>query len=198
MAKFYESITPEVRAFIEAQKVFFVASAVAGSRINLSPKGADTLRVLDERTVAWLDITGSGNETAAHLKHDGRLTLMLCSFDEEPLILRLYGRGRLVFPHEAGWDEAAAHFPKLPGARQVVVLDVESLQTSCGFGVPVAESMSERPRMIAWCEKKGERALAEYRRKNSRRSIDGFTSDTVPADDGANEADVAMAAGGAS
>jgi len=181
LAKFHASITPELKAFIEAQKVFFVASAMAEGRINLSPKGADTLRVLDERTVAWLDLTGSGNETAAHLKHDGRLTLMLCSFDASPMILRLYGRGRLIYPHQATWPEAVQHFPQLPGMRQIVHLHVESLQTSCGFGVPVADDMHERPRLIQWCEKKGEQELAEYRARNNRRSIDGLTSDTVPA-----------------
>lgn len=179
MAKFHQQITPDLRAFIEAQKVFFVASGTGEGRINLSPKGTDTLRVLDERTLAYLDLTGSGNETAAHLKHDGRLTMMLCSFEGDPLILRLYGRGELVFPHDAGWDAAAAAFPPLAGARQIVRLHVESLQTSCGFGVPIAEAMTERPRLAAWCEKKGETELAAYRRKNNRVSIDGLTSDTV-------------------
>jgi hypothetical protein len=179
MAKFYERITPDLRRFIEAQKLFFVASGGGAGRINLSPRGVDTLRVLDEQTIAWLDLTGSGNETAAHIKHDGRLTVMLCSFDAEPLILRLYGRGSLVFPHQADWGAAAAPFPALPGARQVVRLHVESLQTSCGFGVPVAQGMAERPRLVGWCTKLGEDGLADYRRRKNVRSIDGLPSDTV-------------------
>lgn len=179
MAKFYETITDDVRAFIARQLVFFTASAAAASRINLSPKGMDTLRVLDDRTIAWLDLTGSGNETAAHIKADGRLTVMFCSFDEQPLILRLYGRARLVFPRDAAWGELAALFPPHAGSRQIVVLDVHSLQTSCGFGVPVATAMAPRARLREWCEKKGEAGLAEYRRKHSRISIDGLPSDTV-------------------
>lgn len=181
VARFYDAITPELGAFIAAQKLFFVASAADEGRINLSPKGGDTLRVLDAHTVAYLDITGSGNETAAHLKHDGRLTIMLCSFDAAPLILRLYGRGALIFPHSAEWAAAAAHFPDHPGVRQIVRLQVESLQTSCGFGVPVAAELQVRPRLAEWCAKKGEAELVTYRSKNNRRSIDGLESDTVPA-----------------
>jgi hypothetical protein len=179
MAKFYSSITPELRSFIDAQQVFFTASAAANSRINLSPKGMNTLRVLDEQTVAYLDATGSGNETAAHLKADGRLTIMLCSFDAAPRILRLYGQGRLVFPRDAAWAELRAHFDELPGERQIVVLDVESVQTSCGFGVPRYEFKSKRRALQEWAQSKGEEALAEYRRKNNRVSIDGLVSETV-------------------
>lgn len=182
MARFYDQITPELRAFIERQLVFFTASAAAEGRINLSPKGADTLRVLDERTIAYLDLTGSGNETAAHLKHDGRLTIMLCSFDQKPMILRLYGRGRVVLERDDGWESLRGHFAQLPGTRQIVVLDVESLQTSCGFGVPIAAEMTERPKMREWCEAKGEEGLAEYRRRNNAVSIDGLSNDTVAAE----------------
>lgn len=165
--------------FIARQLVFFTATGAANGRINLSPKGQDTLRVLDERTVAYLDVTGSGNETAAHLKANGRITLMLCSFDEEPRILRLYGRGRLVFPRDAEWESMRAHFPGQAGDRQIVVVTVDSLQTSCGFGVPIAGAMRERPRLREWAEKKSEDALADYRRRYNRVSIDGLTSDTV-------------------
>ena len=182
MAKFYDSITDEVRSFIEEQLVFFTASAAAESRINLSPRGMDTLRVLDAHTLAWLDLTGSGNETAAHIKADGRLTVMLCSFGDKPLILRLYGRGKLVFPRDPAWAELAAHFPPHAGARQIVVLDVQSLQSSCGFGVPVAAAMEPRATLRQWCEKKGEAGLVEYRRGKNRASIDGLPSDTT-ADD---------------
>ncbi len=181
MAKFHEEISDELRAFINAQLVYFVASGTAESRINLSPKGADTLRVLDARSVAYLDMTGSGNETAAHMKHDGRLTIMLCSFGPKPLILRLYGRGRVVLPGAGEWDALAAHFPHFVGVRQFVVLDVESVQTSCGFGVPHADQMAPRARMVEWAEGKGEEALATYRQKNNARSIDGLSNDTVHA-----------------
>lgn len=179
MAKFYDEITPTLREFIEAQLIFFTASATADSHINLSPKGCDALRVLDENTVAYLDLTGSGNETAAHIKADGRLTVMLCSFGAKPLILRLYGRGRLVFPRDAQWDELAQHFPALAGARQIVVLDVSMVQTSCGFGVPIAQEMQPRPTLVEWCESRGEDGMQEYRSKKNVRSIDGLPSDTV-------------------
>ncbi len=142
MAKFYDAITPQLRDFIETQQMFFTASATAESRVNLSPKGIDTLRILDDSTVAYLDLTGSGNETAAHLKADGRLTLMVCSFDQSAMILRLYGRGHLVFPRNAECESLHAHFPALPGERQIVLLDVEAVQTSCGFGVPRQEKGS--------------------------------------------------------
>lgn len=179
MAKFYDEISPTLREFIGAQLVFFTASATAESRVNLSPKGCDAFRVLDENTVAYLDLTGSGNETAAHIKADGRLTLMFCSFGAQPLILRLYGRARLVFPRDAQWDEVAQLFPALAGARQIVVLDVTMVQTSCGFGVPIAQEMRPRPTLEEYCENKGVDGLIEYRRKKNIRSIDGLPSDTV-------------------
>ena len=179
MAKFYDLLTPELRTFVEAQHLFFTASTAADGRINLSPKGMDTLRVLDEHTVAYLDLTGSGNETAAHLKADGRLTIMVCSFDASPRILRLYGRGRLVFPRDAEWAMLRPHFPDLPGARQIAVLAVESLQTSCGFGVPFYTFEGARSTLVDWAEKKGIDGLADYRRKHNRVSIDGLPNDTV-------------------
>lgn len=179
MAKFYDAITTELRTFIEAQHIFFVATAAENSRINLSPKGMDSLRVLDDRTVAYLDLTGSGNETAAHLKADGRITVMFCSFDAAPRILRLYGRGRLILKSEPAWSDMISCFPPLPGARQIVVVEVQSVQTSCGFGVPYYEFKGERPALIDWALKKGEIGLEEYRRKYNRLSIDSLPSDTV-------------------
>lgn len=179
MAKFYDAITTELRAFIEAQHIFFVATAAENSRINLSPKGMDSLRVLDDRTVAYLDLTGSGNETAAHLKADGRITVMFCSFDAAPRILRLYGRGWLILKSEPACSDMISCFPPLPGARQIVVVEVQSVQTSCGFGVPYYEFKGERPALIDWALKKGEIGLEEYRRKYNRLSIDSLPSDTV-------------------
>lgn len=179
MAKFYSAITPELRSFMEAQHLFFTASATDRSRINLSPKGMDTFRMLDEHTVAYLDLTGSGNETAAHLKHDGRLTIMFCSFDASPRILRLYGQGRLVFPRDAEWAALHSQFPTQAGERQIVVMAVESLQTSCGFGVPLYEYVAERPALRDFAEKKGHEGLVAYRWKNNRVSIDGLASATV-------------------
>lgn len=139
----------------------------------------DSLRVLDDRTVAYLDLTGSGNETAAHLKADGRITVMFCSFDAAPRILRLYGRGWLILKSEPAWSDMISRFPPLPGARQIVVVEVQSVQTSCGFGVPYYEFKGERPALIDWALKKGEIGLEEYRRKYNRLSIDSLPSDTV-------------------
>jgi hypothetical protein len=140
MAKFFDKIDERIRAFVAEQKMFFTASApVEGGRVNLSPKGIDTFRFLDENTVCYLDLTGSGNETAAHVAENGRLTIMFCSFAGKPLILRLYGRGEVVRPLSEKWNDLAVRFDKFPGERKFIVLHVESLQTSCGFGVPLYE-----------------------------------------------------------
>lgn len=133
---FFDAIADDHRAFIAKQPMFFVATAADGARINLSPKGMDSFRVLGPNRVAYLDLGGSGNETQANLAADGRITLMFCAFDNPALILRLYGRGSFVVAGEPGYDALAAHFPRLPGARQIFDIAVESLQTSCGWGVP--------------------------------------------------------------
>lgn len=174
MAKFFESLLPEHTTFIARQKVFFVATQAPGGRINLSPKGLDSLRVLDERTVAYLDLTGSGAETAAHLRVDPRMTLMLCSFAADALILRLYGRGESVRPRDPRWSQLAPGFPEYPGARQVVLLHVESVQTSCGAGLPLMGYAGERGTLAEWARKKGEEGIAEYRRQKNAISIDGL------------------------
>jgi len=174
MAHFYDKLTPELREFITRQHVFFVASAAANGRVNLSPKGMDTFRVLDDGRVAYLDLTGSGNETAGHLLHDGRLTIMLCSFDEKPLILRLYGRGRSVRPRDPAWPELIVHFTQLPGQRQIIVLDIESLQTSCGFGVPQFTVPTERQTLIEWTAKKGPHGIQKYWAEKNQKTIDGL------------------------
>lgn len=176
MARFFDALTPELTEFIRRQKLFFVASAAAAGRVNVSPKGLDTLRVLDDRTVAWLDLTGSGAETAAHVRENGRLTLMFCSFEGDPLILRLYGRGELVRPDAAGWPALARHFGDYPGVRQIVLLHVESLQTSCGAGVPLFDHVGERGELLDWLAKKGPEGAAEYRRRKNRVSIDGLAT----------------------
>lgn len=174
MGKLIAELDDRLRAFIAAQPMFFVASACAAGRVNCSPKGMDALRVLDARTIAWVDVTGSGNETAAHVMNDGRLTLMWCSFGPQPLILRVYGRGRVAQRDEAGFAALAARLPSLPGMRQILVCAMESGQTSCGFGVPRMELIGERDDLSAWCARKGEEGLAAYRATKNRRSIDGF------------------------
>lgn len=178
MAQFFDRLSTDLTDFINRQKVFFVATAppIENGRINLSPKGMDTFRVFDDNVVAYLDLTGSGNETAAHLRHDPRqrITVMFCSFDEKPLILRIYGHGRVVQPGDSDWDAVAKHFPKLPGTRQIVSISIASIQTSCGFGVPELEVKNERSTLTDWAGKKGVDGIREYQSKKNVRSIDGL------------------------
>lgn len=149
MADFSDTLSPKHVAMIEAQPVFFVATAAPDARINLSPKGlADTLRVISPERVAYLDLGGSGNETNAHLLADGRITLMVCNFQQPALILRIYGRGRPVLPYDADWAELAAHFTMLPGTRQIFDIAVESVQTSCGWGVPIMDFERHRKTLV--------------------------------------------------
>ena len=176
MAKFYDELTKDLCEFISRQHVFFTATAAAKGRINLSPKGMDSLHCLDKRTVAYLDVTGSGNETAAHLHHDGRITLMFCSFDTQPLILRIYGHGRVVRPRDADWSTMISHFPKLSGTRQIMVINIESVQTSCGYGVPLYQYKEERETLRRWAQKKDPQGLADYWRDKNQTSIDGLAT----------------------
>lgn len=174
MAKFFPALDERLSAFIAEQKIFFTSTAANAGRINLSPKGMDVFRCLDERTVAYLDLTGSGNEASAHLLENGRMTIMFCSFGAQPLILRLYGRGRTVLPGDAEWEKWFARFDPLPGQRQIVVLDVKSVQTSCGFGVPRYGFEEHRPTLVDWSDKKGPGEMEQYRREKNRVSIDGL------------------------
>lgn len=150
MAEFFTALTEDHRAFVCRQPILFVATAATDARINLSPKGMDCFRVLSPTQVAYLDVGGSGNETHAHLTADGRITLMFCAFDQPALILRIYGRGRPVLPQDVDWAKLAASFSMLPGTRQIFVIDVESVQTSCGWGVPFMAFEKERPTLAKY------------------------------------------------
>jgi len=177
MSTFLDQITPELAKFIRAQPVFFVATAAPGSRINLSPKGMDTFRVLDEKRVAYLDLTGSGNETAAHLLHDGRITIMFCSFDSNAEIARIYGRGAVIRPDDKRWTELIAHFPKISGLRQIMEIGVESAMTSCGYGVPrMAKTgeMAGRDTLEKYWATRGDEKKEQYWQKHNVQSIDGL------------------------
>jgi hypothetical protein len=174
MAQMYSELSERHRQFIAQQKLFFVATATAGSRINLSPKGMDSLRVADPRRVIWLNVTGSGNETAAHVQIDPRMTLMFCAFDGVPLILRLYGRARVIHPKDADWAVLYAQFKPLPGARQIFELAVSQVQTSCGMGVPLMDYRGERGSLEAWAEKKGAAGVRDYWAQKNLTSIDGL------------------------
>ena len=174
MAKFYDRITPELKTFIEAQHIFFVATAPSHGRVNLSPKGMDAFRVINESEIAYLDLTGSGNETVAHLLENSRITLMLCSFTAKPLILRIYGQGEPIRPRDAAWQEYLSLFPAIAGTRQILRVKVESVLTSCGYAVPSYEFICDRPVLKEWAEKKGEEGIYEYWQKNNQQSIDGL------------------------
>ena len=175
MAKFFSELSAKLQDFIAAQKIYFVASAPLKGRVNLSPKGMDTFRVLGPARVAYLDCTGSGNETAAHLAENGRITFMFCAFTDAPLILRLYGTGRAVRPRDPEWSQLRPLFGRpLAGERQLIVAEIESVQTSCGFAVPLFEYESDRNQLVAWAEKKTPDGIAAYWAQNNQTSIDGL------------------------
>lgn len=177
MGKTFEAIDDKLKSFIDAQKVFFVATApgTQDGHVNLSPKGVDgTFTVIDGRTVAYLDITGSGIETVAHLRNDGRIVIMFCAFEGRPRIVRLHGRGTAVLPGDDGWEDLMARFPPQPGTRSVVKVSVERLSDSCGFGVPLMSYGGERNELGDWARRKTEEELADYRRTKNSVSIDGL------------------------
>jgi hypothetical protein len=171
--EFFSAINDDHRAFIARQPVFFVATAADGARINLSPKGLDSFRVLGPSTVAYLDLGGSGNETNAHLAADGRITIMFCAFDNPALILRIYGHGRAVLPQDAEFEPLLVGFERLPGMRQIFVVEVDSLQTSCGWGVPRMTLEKERATLTKYhAQQDPEVRLAKIAERD--RSIDGL------------------------
>jgi hypothetical protein len=181
MSKFFEALDDKLIAFIEAQPMFFIASAVADGRVNLSPKGLDSFRVLGPNLCAYLDITGSGAETAAHALAGGRATIMFCSYTRNPLVLRLYGRTRVGPPGGELWNAYADRFQALSGARQIIAFDIESCQTACGFGVPVMKLEKTRTTLTDTWAAKGEKATAAYRAKKNKLSIDGLPTGLVEA-----------------
>jgi len=176
MGKVFDGLDDVLRGFIASQHVFFVATAplAAGGHVNLSPKGLDTLRVLGPNEVAYLDLVGSGVETVAHLRENGRVTLMFCAFAGPPRILRLYGKGRAVEPGDADWDRLVGLFPGQLGTRSVVLVELERIADACGYGVPLFEYAGERPQLAAWAERKGEDGIDRYKRQKNRESIDGL------------------------
>ena len=168
---------PQIVKFIKRQPIFFAASAAAQGRVNLSPRSTECLRIVDESHVFYLDKTGSGNETAGLLARDGRMTLMFCAFEGPPLILRLYGQGRLIARSSDEYTALLArHFAgqEPPGARHIIWLTCERIQTSCGYGVPQFDFVGERKTLDEWAEKKGEAGLKAYRAEKNTVSIDGL------------------------
>jgi hypothetical protein len=182
MAKDYPALTGHLADFIGRQHIFFVASAAPGSRVNISPRSTDMFRVLGDNAACYLDRTGSGNETSAHLLADGRMTVMFCAVDGPPLILRLYGRGRVIVRSSAEYAELlASQFggEEPLGARQIVRIDFDLVKTSCGYGVPLMEYQGERDTMDRWAEAKGPDGIVAYRQDKNLVSMDGLPTGFV-------------------
>jgi hypothetical protein len=179
MSKFYTKLTSRLQKFIEAQKIFFVATAPNSGRINLSPKGMDSFKVMSENRVLWLNVTGSGNETAAHLLENERITIMFCSFEKVPNILRLYGKGNEIKPNNKDWGDVVALFPETPGTRQIFDISIESAQTSCGMSIPFFEYKGEREDLNNWATEQGEEKIEEYWENRNQTSIDGLPTNIL-------------------
>jgi hypothetical protein len=179
MGQMFRELSEKHIRFIAEQKIFFVGTATADSRVNISPKGMDSLRVIGNSRVAWLNVTGSGNETSAHVQQDPRMTIMFCSFEGDPLILRLYGSAKVVHRNDPEWDGLFSMFEPLPGARQIFDLSIDLVQTSCGMAVPCYEYAGERNLLIGWAIRKGDEGLERYWEEKNRTSIDGLPSHIV-------------------
>lgn len=174
MGQRYSELSDSHIEFIAAQKIFFVGTATDDSRVSVSPKGMDSLRVLGSRRVAWLNLTGSGNETSAHVQQSPRITLMFCAFEGAPLILRLYGTAKAVHRRDPEWEQLFPLFNPLPGARQIFDVAVDLVQTSCGMAVPLFDYAGDRDMLTDWAVRKGEDGLTQYWREKNQVSIDGI------------------------
>lgn len=180
MGRAFDTVTDQMRAFIERQHVFFVATAPGGGegRVNLSPKGYDSFRLLGPERVAYLDLTGSGAETIAHVRDNGRITFMFCAFEGKPNIVRLYGQGRVVLRSDRGWDELIGEFEPSaasnPAVRSIIVADIDRTSTSCGFSIPLMDFVEDRPQLTDWAAGRDAAALDAYRAEKNAHSIDGL------------------------
>lgn len=179
MGKRYTELSEKHMQFIREQKLFFVGTATADSRVNISPKGMDSFKVLGPARVVWLNVTGSGNETAAHVQLTPRMTLMFCAFVGAPLILRLYGNARVVHPGDADWPELFGKFRPLPGARQIFDVEIDLVQTSCGMAVPFFDYAGEREQLSDWAANQGEAGIRRYWHDKNQLSIDGLPTHIV-------------------
>ena len=176
MGKKLERITEEIQEFIEKQHLFFVGTARSEGKVNISPKGMDSFRVLGPNRIVWLNLTGSGNETAAHLLESNRMTIMFCAFEGKPLILRLYGVAKAFHEKDEEFNDYLKLFPAIAGSRQIVEMEVDMVQTSCGFAVPFMDFKEERTELQSWAEKQGEERIKKYWEEKNSTSIDGYST----------------------
>lgn len=174
MAQKFKELAAAHRKFIEDQKIFFVATAARNGHVNLSPKGHDSLKVIGPNEIVWMNFTGSGNETAAHLADTNRMTIMWCAFEGPPRILRVYGKAQIIHPRDPDWAECAKIIPSEPGSRQYFKLILDLVQTSCGYAVPLLEYKEDRQILREWNERKGESAITDYWKETNQTSLDGL------------------------
>ena len=179
LGQLFEALSPRHVAFIEAQKIFFVGTAAGEGTVNLSPKGGDSLRILDAHTLAWLNLTGSGNESAANVLQNPRMTVMFCAFEGAPMILRAYGQARVLHRGDPDWETALARFPASVAARQIFLLDIERVQTSCGMSVPLFDYQGDREDLANWSARQGKEGIEAYWRKKNQLSLDGLESEIL-------------------
>ncbi len=173
MGKQLDSLNDRLIDFIAKQYMFFVGTAGHEGKINVSPKGMDTFRILGKNRALWLNLTGSGNETAAHLLENNRITVMFCAFEGKPIILRLYGTAKIYHQRDTEWNEYIHLFPEFIGSRQLIDIDIEMVQTSCGFGVPFYDYKGQREELKWWAEKKGKDGIKDYWAQKNTKSLDG-------------------------
>ena len=187
MGQKFTEISDTAKEFIEKQKIFFVGTATTDGKVNISPKGMDSLRVIDKNRVVWLNVTGSGNETASHVQECPRMTIMFTAFEGPPLIMRLYGQAKVVHMNDPDWRELLSLFNPIPGARQIFDLSVDLVQTSCGMAVPLYDYKSERDQLINWAIKKGNSGLIEYWKQKNHISLDGKPTNIIKLNANAQE-----------
>lgn len=179
MGQQYSEISDKNIQFINAQKIYFVGTATKDSRVNISPKGMDSFKVLGPNRVIWLNVTGSGNETSAHIQKQNRMTIMFVAFDGSPNILRLYGQAKVIHKNDAQWNDLSSHFTLIPGARQIFDLSVDLVQNSCGTSVPLYSYDEDREQLKNWASKQGDEGIKKYWEKKNQKSIDGLETNIL-------------------
>ena len=179
MGQQYTEISERNIQFINAQKMFFVGTATEDSRVNISPKGMGSFKVLNSNRVIWLNVTGSGNETSAHIQKNDRMTIIFLAFDGSPNILRLYGNAKVIHKNDSEWAELLSHFDLLPGARQIFDLSVDLVQNSCGMSVPLYTYDEDRNQLKDWSVKQGEDGIQKYWEKKNQKSLDGLDTNII-------------------